>query len=135
MTTSPKLLELSAAERESLGLLHTLGEILQQPQTWRQTYQLVRRRSTEIEEFLSSAGLRATPLNILLVGAGSSDYIGNSVCALLQKQWSRNVQALPSTDLLTNVEDYVLPDVDYLWISFSDRKSTRLNSSHIPLSR
>ena len=119
MTTSPKLLELSAAERESLGLLHTLGEILQQPQTWRQTYQLVRRRSTEIEEFLSSAGLPATPLNVLLVGAGSSDYIGKSVCALLQKQWSRNVQAVPSTDLLTNVEDYVLPDVDYLWISFS----------------
>ena len=119
MTTSPKLLELSAAERESLGLLHTLGEILQQPQTWRQTYRLVQRRSTEIEEFLSSAGLRATPLNILLVGAGSSDYIGKSVCALLQKQWSRNVQAVPSTDLLTNVEDYVLPDVDYLWISFS----------------
>ncbi len=119
MTTSPKLLELSAAERESLGLLHTLGEILQQPQTWRQTYQLVRRRSTEIEEFLSSAGLRATPLNVLLVGAGSSDYIGKSVCPLLQKQWSRNVQAVPSTDLLTNVEDYVLPDVDYLWISFS----------------
>ena len=119
MTTSPKLLELSAAERESLGLLHTLGEILQQPQTWRQTYRLVQRRSTEIEEFLSSAGLPATPLNVLLVGAGSSDYIGKSVCALLQKQWSRNVQAVPSTDLLTNVEDYVLPDVDYLWISFS----------------
>ena len=119
MTTSPKLLELSAAERESLGLLHTLGEILQQPQTWRQTYRLVRCRSTEIEEFLSSAGLRATPLNVLLVGAGSSDYIGKSVRALLQKQWSRNVQAVPSTDLLTNVEDYVLPDVDYLWISFS----------------
>src|ERR1043165_9636952 len=119
MTTSPKLLELSAAERESLGLLHTLGEILQQPQTWRQTYQLVRRRSTEIEEFLSSAGLPATPLNVLLVGAGSSDYIGKSVGALLHKQCSRNVQAVPSTDLLTNVEDYVLPDVDYLWISFS----------------
>jgi tagatose-6-phosphate ketose/aldose isomerase len=53
------------------------------------------------------------------VGAGTSDYIGKSVCALLQKEWSCNVQAVPSTDLLTNMEDHILPDADYLWISFS----------------
>src|ERR1041384_3741265 len=122
MTASPKLLELSSAERESLGLVHTLREILQQPQTWRETYQKVLRPSTELEEFLTRAGVDAkckTPLNVLLVGAGTSDYIGKSVCALLQKDWSCNVQAVPSTDLLTNMEDHILPDVDYLWISFS----------------
>ena len=122
MTASPKLLELSTAERESLGLAHTLREILQQPQTWRRTYQKVQKFSTRIEEFLNKAGLgmrRPIPLNVLLVGAGTSDYIGKSVCALLQKEWSCNVQAVPSTDLLTNVEDHILPDVDHLWISFS----------------
>lgn len=120
MTASPKLLELSPAERESLGLAHTLREILQQPQTWRETSQRIQRRSTQIEEFLTSAGVGARrPLNVLLVGAGTSDYIGKSVCALLQKEWSCNVQAVPSTDLLTNIEDHILPDVDYLWISFS----------------
>jgi tagatose-6-phosphate ketose/aldose isomerase len=122
MTASPKLLELSAAERESLGLTHTLREILQQPQTWRQTYQKVNSFSQRIEEFLTKAGLRSQrplPLNVLLVGAGTSDYIGKSVCALLQKEWHCNVQAVPSTDLLTNMDDHILPDVDYLWISFS----------------
>ncbi len=122
MTASPKLLELSAAERESLGLTHTLREILQQPQTWRQTYQKVRNVSQDIEEFLTKAGLgrqRPLPLNVLLVGAGTSDYIGKSVCALLQKESGCNVQAVSSTDLLTNLEDHILPDVDYLWISFS----------------
>jgi len=122
MTASPKLLELSTAERESLGLAHTLREILQQPQTWRRTYQKVQKFSTRIEEFLNKAGLgmpRRIPLNVLLIGAGTSDYIGKSVCALLQKEWSCNVQAVPSTDLLTNVEDHILPDVDHLWISFS----------------
>src|SRR6185295_8904718 len=122
MTASSKLLELSTAERESLGLAHTLREILQQPQTWRRTYQKVQKFSTRIEEFLNKAGLgmrRPIPLNVLLVGAGSSDYIGKSVCALLQKEWSCNVQSVPSTDLLTNMEDHVLPQTDYLWISFS----------------
>src|ERR1051326_7973461 len=122
MTASPKLLELSPAERESLGLAHTLREILQQPQTWRETYQKVQRYATSLEEFLTRAGVGArpsVPLNVLLVGAGTSDYIGKSVCALLEKEWSCNVQAIPSTDLLTNMEDHLLPDVDYLWISFS----------------
>ena len=122
MTASPKLLELSLAERESLGMGHTLREILQQPQTWRETYHNVQRSAPLLEEFLTRAGVggeRSTPLNVLLVGAGTSDYIGKSVCALLQKEWACNVQAIPSTDLLTNMEDYVLPDVDYLWISFS----------------
>ena len=122
MTTSPQLLELSPAERESLGLAHTLREILQQPETWRQTYQRLQSLSTRIEDFITRAGLRApraTPFNVLLVGAGSSDYIGKSVCALLQKEWSCNVQAVPSTDLLTNMDDHLLRDVDDLWISFS----------------
>ena len=122
MTASPKLLELSPAERETLGLVHTLREILQQPQTWLQTYQKFKRSSTTIVEFLTRAGVgakRSTPLNVLLVGAGTSDYIGKSVAALLQKEWSCNVQAVPSTDLLTSMEDHILPNVDYLWISFS----------------
>ncbi|HJY26611.1 MAG TPA: SIS domain-containing protein [Pyrinomonadaceae bacterium] len=120
MTASPKLLELSPAERESLGLAHTLREILQQPQTWRQTYQKIQSLSSSIEEFLTRTGVgEQRPLNVLLVGAGTSDYIGKSVGALLQKEWSCNVQAVPSTDLLTNMEDHILPDVDYLWISFS----------------
>src|SRR5215203_516504 len=117
-----KILDLSPAERESLGLVHTLREILQQPETWRQTYRKVRQSSQSIETFLANAGLgidRPIPLDVFLVGAGTSDYIGKSVCALLQKQWNCNVQAVPSTDLLTNMEDHVRVDGDYLWMSFS----------------
>jgi tagatose-6-phosphate ketose/aldose isomerase len=118
--SSSKLLDLSTAERESLGLVHTLGEILQQPQTWRRTYQKVVESARLIEEFLTSAGVGIDrSLHVLLVGAGTSDYIGKSVCALLQKEWNCNVGAVPSTDLLTNMEDHVLADKDYVWISFS----------------
>jgi len=122
MTAHSKLLDLSTAERESMGLVHTLREILQQPQTWRQTYQKLVQSSSVIEEFLASAGLgagRSKQFNVFLVGAGTSDYIGKSVSALLQKEWRCNVQAVPSTDLLTNMKDHVLADSEYLWISFS----------------
>jgi tagatose-6-phosphate ketose/aldose isomerase len=117
-----KLLDLPAFEKETLGVVHTLAEVSQQPSTWTRTYQKVLNLAPTINDFLLRAGLDdiyESPLNVLLVGAGTSDYIGKSVCALLQKEWNCDVQAVPSTDLLTNMEEHVTPGRAYLWISFS----------------
>jgi tagatose-6-phosphate ketose/aldose isomerase len=119
MDVLSKLLNLSPAEKKSLGVVHTLPEILQQPQTWRRTYARVSSLATRIETFLTNAGIGTGAPHVLLVGAGTSDYIGKSVYSLLQKQWGCDVQAVPSTDLLTNMEDHIIPGRDYLWISFS----------------
>ena len=53
------------------------------------------------------------------MGAGTSDYVGESVQSLLAKQWGCEAAAIPSTDLLTNADDVIRPDRRYLWISFS----------------
>jgi len=122
MDALSKLVNLSPAEKESLGVVHTLPEILQQPQTWRLTYARVFNLATRIETFLTNAGIERVdqvPPHVLLVGAGTSDYIGKSVSSLLQKEWGCDVQAVPSTDLLTNMEEHIIPGRDYLWISFS----------------
>lgn len=122
MDVLSKLLNLSPAEKESLGVVHTLPEILQQPQTWRRTYATVFNLATPLKAFLTNAGIGAIdrdPPHVLLVGAGTSDYIGKSVSSLLQKEWGCDVQAVPSTDLLTNLEEHILPARNYLWISFS----------------
>ncbi|MBA2705224.1 MAG: SIS domain-containing protein [Blastocatellia bacterium] len=124
MDALARLLALSAAEKEMRGLVHTPREILQQSATWRRTYQKFLQLAPSIKEFLIQAGLNGSAqtspqLTVLLVGAGTSDYIGKSLCALLQKQWRCEVQAVPSTDLLTNIEEHVLPERSYLWISFS----------------
>ena len=122
MDVLSKLLSLSPTEKESLGFVHTLPEILQQPQTWRRTYQRVLRFAEPLDQFLNTAGIasaKRTSPDVLLIGAGTSDYIGRSVCSLLQKEWGCDVQAVPSTDLLTNMEEHVISGRSYLWISFS----------------
>ena len=122
MDALSRLLNLSPAEKKSLGVVHTLPEILQQPQTWPRSYAKVSNLSTHIKPFLTNAGIGAVdrdPPNVFLVGAGTSDYIGKSVSALLQNEWRCNAQAVPSTDLLTNMEEHIIPGRDYLWISFS----------------
>lgn len=113
-----KLLQLPERERESRGLVHTPGEIQQQPATWRATEKLLTQRHGQILRFLDESG-PADRLSVLLAGAGTSDYIGRSLAALLRTHWQCEVTAVASTELLTNIEDYLLDGRNYLLISFS----------------
>jgi len=113
-----KLLELPEKERQSRGLLHTPGEIQQQPVTWRGTVGLLAQQREQILSILDECG-PAEHLGVLLAGAGTSDYIGRAVAAVLRQQWQCEVAAVASTELLTNLEDYLLAGKNYLLISLS----------------
>jgi len=116
-----QLLELSAQEKESKGIMHTAAEIFQQPETWISTFERCEKHKPKLTEFLKQTGVgkQERPPTVLLVGAGSSDYIGRSLAPLLRRRWRVQVQAVPSTDLLLELNDTLLPQRDYLIISFS----------------
>ena len=116
------LIQLSSEEKANRGLAYTPGEILQQPTTWAGTFLGFQRRRAEIESFLNTAGIAPASGNhpiVFLIGAGTSDYIGQALFTLFQQKWQCEARAVASTDLLTNMEDHVLRDRKYLWISFS----------------
>ncbi|MGB9031217.1 MAG: SIS domain-containing protein [Acidobacteriaceae bacterium] len=56
---------------------------------------------------------------MILAGAGSSDYIGRALAGLLQQQWGCTVRSVPSTELLTNLDDFIVPGAVCLLVSFS----------------
>jgi tagatose-6-phosphate ketose/aldose isomerase len=117
-----ELLSLPEGEKTARGLAHTPAEIAQQPETWFSTFELFRRKRDQIAEFLSIAGAGASPRprpTVFLIGAGTSDYIGHSLTYLLRKCWHCEVIAVPSTDLLTHMDDLMIPERKYFWISFS----------------
>jgi tagatose-6-phosphate ketose/aldose isomerase len=117
-----ELLRLPDAEKVRRGLVHTPAEIAHQPDSWLNTFQLFRRRQSEITEFLGRQGLggnsRSKP-TVFLIGAGTSDYVGQSVTYLLRRCWGCEVLAVPSTDLLTHMDELLIPDQKYFWISIS----------------
>ena len=117
MNPLSRLLALPQAEKEHRGLLFTPAEIAQQPATWRTTHRIFEESRSELASFLRPA--HEESWTIYLVGAGTSDYIGHSIANLLRRRWSCEASAIASTDLLTNRDDLVIPDRDYLWISFS----------------
>lgn len=122
MNALSALLNLSETEKTTRGLAHTPEEIAQQPNTWLSTFELFQKRRAEIRDFLAAVGLGSAPRSkpaILLVGAGTSDYIGQSLVYLLRKVWEYDVIAVPSTDLLTHFDELIRPQQKYLWVSFS----------------
>ena len=116
------LLQLSAADKVERGLEHTPHEIAHQPGTWILTFQKLIDCIETIQKFLAKARVDG-PANerptIFLIGAGSSDYIGQSLHHLLRSKWQCEVIPVASTSLLTDFSEYVLNDKSYLWISFS----------------
>lgn len=115
------LLSLSDAEKERRGLLNTPREIFQQPETWLETIdrlaQLRPGLAEFIAEFLQEEATRRPA--VILAGAGTSDYVGRVVSRTLRRQWGCEVTAVPSTELLTNLDDFILLACRYLFISFS----------------
>lgn len=122
MDALSRVLALSEGERVERGLVHTPREIRQQPDTWRRSYEKFSAGADGAGEFLARVGLSegaSVRPSVYLVGAGTSDYIGRALAPLLRREWRCEVQAVPSTDLLTDMDDYLIPGRPYLWVSFS----------------
>ncbi len=118
----PSFVDVSLDEQKARGLFFTAREIAQQPETWKTTLQIFKEHQDRICNFLEEVGLcnelEKRPV-VMLVGAGTSDYIGQALALLIRQKWGCEVSACASTELLPNLEDHIVPGRRYLWISFS----------------
>lgn len=116
------LLNMSSVEKSARGLEYTPKEIAQQPSTWVTTFDHLRRRKDELFSFLSDSVLGGSIEDrptVFLVGAGTSDFIGQSLHHLLRVKWQCEVIPVASTSLLTDLPEFLLKHKRYLWLSFS----------------
>ncbi|WP_254063478.1 SIS domain-containing protein [Granulicella sp. S190] len=122
MLALEELINLPEESQEALGTTATAGEIAQQPATWRGTRKIFKQHAERLRAFLEAAGVTG-PLErrptVVLTGAGTSDYIGQSLALVLRSCWGCETQAIASTDLLLNMSDQLVPGRRYLMISFS----------------
>ncbi|NGP89173.1 SIS domain-containing protein [Fodinibius halophilus] len=97
---------------------YTSSEIHHQPETWKATWKKIRQEEETLSSFLNEI-LRMEGLNIILTGAGSSAFVGNVVASTWQKDTERPAKAVPTTDLVTHWQNYILPSEPLLLISFA----------------
>lgn len=111
-----RLAELMATEpqrQEAAGYRHTLGEILQQPQTWRDTAARLDANSAFF------AAQRQPPIGaIALTGSGSSFYLTECMAPTLQATLRVPVLPIPAGNLLTHWRA-LLPPGPSLLVSFA----------------
>lgn len=96
----------------------TEREISQQPDVWRETAQIVADRRGELDDFL--APLLAEPdLRIVLTGAGTSAFVGEVAAPGLSRRLHRRVEAVATTDLVSDPLGRLAEDVPTLVVSFA----------------
>ena len=96
----------------------TEREISRQPQVWRDTARIVGRRRAEIDAFL--APLLARPdLRIVLTGAGTSAFVGEVAAPGLARRLHRRIEAVATTDLVSDPLGRLAEDVPTLLVSFA----------------
>lgn len=101
-----RLLAGSAGEQQRAGYADTLREILQQPQTWRDTAALL---AGPAAAAILSQALISRPEYIVLTGSGSSVHAGECLAGVLQAALRIPCRAIPAGDLLTNLRGMLPP--------------------------
>jgi tagatose-6-phosphate ketose/aldose isomerase len=114
-TTLETLAAAPVDAHQHFGYADTLREILQQPSTWQDTFDLL--HSTIVQQRLAKV-IEPRPLHIVLTGSGSSMYIVECLAPMLQSGLGVPVQAIAAGTLLTHW-DSVLPQGPGLLVSFA----------------
>ena len=95
----------------------TRREILQQPDTLRASQAMLREHQSAIEAFLRPLLGRAD-LRVILTGAGTSAFIGESLAPWLSAVLDRPVEAIATTDIVSAPALHLRADVPTLLVSF-----------------
>ncbi|MFV0261007.1 MAG: SIS domain-containing protein [Kluyvera sp.] len=96
----------------------TEEEIRQQPASWIRSLKNIDAMRSAIDAFLAPL-VRKPDLRIVLTGAGTSAFIGETIAPWLCRQTGKNISAVPTTDLVTNPMDYLNPAHPLLLVSFA----------------
>ena len=101
-------------EKELLdkGAYLTVSEIYKQPETWKQTMKIIQQNLSQFVSLFTNKKRR-----IIITGAGSSDYVGQTVARLVHEYIEYEVDAIPTTDLLTDPFSYLRENESLVLIS------------------
>lgn len=115
------MFNLTAEKLTEMKALTTASEIHQQPEVWKETIENLEKNSGKIEEFTNRIFQRHTRVKVLLTGAGTSAFAGDTLTPFLRKQNSGNVQfeSIATTDIVSNPEDYLKKETPTILVSFA----------------
>lgn len=113
-----KLLGVEISKLEDCSGLNTAKEIIQQPDTWRESVKNLIKNKIEIKSFIDSF-LSKKEFRIILTGAGTSAFAGEVCEPYLTSLLNKRVEAIATTDLVASPKSYFIKDMPTLLVSFA----------------
>ena len=111
-------LEVIADQSARQGGEATAREIAQQPAVWREVDDLLASHRGDIDAFLRPL-LEQAYLRVVLTGAGTSAFVGEILAPALSRRTGRRVDAIATTDVVSNPEECFADDRPTLLVSFA----------------
>lgn len=105
------------SELESLGGIFTACEIFQQPETWLETFEQIKKEKDDLKNFLDSF-FKNKEYEIVLTGAGTSEFVGNSIFSFLNSNCDFNFKSIATTDLVQSPLNYLNTNKKLLLVSY-----------------
>ncbi len=108
---------ISQEKMKETSSVFTLTEIHQQPSTWKKTCAQIAACKEELQAFLDQV-LKAEDFDIVLTGAGTSEFVGNSLYQALNRKYGYKVKSYATTDIVPSPEDFLSRTKPTILVSF-----------------
>ncbi len=111
-------LSLHETELKKKNAFWTAKEIAQQPNSWRNTANIIDNQRAKINDFLAPI-LALKKLKIVLTGAGTSAYVGEALVPHLTAKTDFDVCAVSTTDIVSNPHGFLQQQTPTLLVSYA----------------
>lgn len=116
------MLDYTKEDLIELGAEITTREIYQQPQVWQTAFENYKVQADEIAAFLNNIDEKYDYIKVILTGAGTSAYVGETLLPYFRKIYDErkwNFNAIATTDVVANPLAYLHKEVPTILVSFA----------------
>lgn len=116
------MLDYTKEDLLELGAEITTREIYQQPQVWQTAFENYKAQADEIAAFLNNIDEKYDYIKVILTGAGTSAYVGETLLPHFRKIYDErkwNFNAIATTDVVANPLAYLHKEVPTILVSFA----------------
>jgi len=118
MDNMENLLNVDIESLKKNNAYNTAKEINQQPQLWLETVNILMKKGNEIKTYINDRKL-VPGVRIILTGAGTSAYVGDTAASYLSKKLNLRVESIPTTTIVSAPEDYFQAEVPTILVSYA----------------
>ncbi|MYL59768.1 SIS domain-containing protein [Virgibacillus halodenitrificans] len=115
------MFNLTSDDMKDRGATHTASEIHHQPEVWKEWVTEFFKNKERYNEFLESIYQRHAKVRVILTGAGTSAFVGDTLAPELNRLNKDHIhfESVPTTNIVSNPTAYLQTETPTIMVSFA----------------